>query len=198
MSKCVLLIDQDSVIADWGSQVKQRFEARFPDRKLRPQEEWTTFYLEDVHPDEWRKDIRQVVSEKGFYSSLAPIEGALEALKDIEQNCLGFIEPFICSSPDTHFEDLLCHSEKAQWVESILGHFWTKRLILTKDKTLVRGHILIDDKPEITGALQPTWSHVVFDQPWNRNTMTLQRFSWKDWTSLRDNAIMPSFQTTKE
>ena len=38
-----------------------------------------------------------------------------------------------------------------EWVEEHLGRDWTLRLILTRDKTVVNGHILIDDKPKITG-----------------------------------------------
>jgi hypothetical protein len=39
------------------------------------------------------------------------------------------------------------------------------RVILTHDKTLVRGDVLIDDKPGITGNMIPAWKHLVFDSP---------------------------------
>ena len=38
-----------------------------------------------------------------------------------------------------------------------LGRDATNRLILTKDKTLVHGSLLIDDKPRILGAVKPRW-----------------------------------------
>ncbi|MGM0931630.1 MAG: 5' nucleotidase, NT5C type [Actinomycetota bacterium] len=37
------------------------------------------------------------------------------------------------------------------------------------DKSLVRGGILIDDKPEINGAHVPARKHLMFDQDYNRH-----------------------------
>lgn len=197
MKKCVLLIDMDGTACDWSARLKQNFELKFPDRKLKPISEFHQFYVEDSHPDDWRDDIAQISRQPGFYESLLPIEGAIEALKDIEENCLDFIEPFLCSSPEVEYETQLCHTEKARWVEEHLGRFWTKRLILTKDKTLVRGHILLDDKPLIKGALTPTWTHFVYEQPWNARVANLARFNWSKWTELRDGVLRPNFGPSK-
>ena len=40
-------------------------------------------------------------------------------------------------------------TEKYQWVEKYLGKSAVSQLMLTKDKTIVHGDILIDDKPMI-------------------------------------------------
>lgn len=37
------------------------------------------------------------------------------------------------------------------WVEKHLGHEFLEQVILTRDKTLIAGDILIDDKPDIVG-----------------------------------------------
>jgi 5'-nucleotidase len=37
------------------------------------------------------------------------------------------------------------------WVKNHLGKHWLKKLILTADKTIVKGHLLIDDKVDIKG-----------------------------------------------
>jgi len=47
------------------------------------------------------------------------------------------------------------------------GPSWVDRIVLAKDKTLVRGDVLIDDKPEVTGSLCPSWEHLVFEAPYN-------------------------------
>lgn len=195
MSKAYILIDMDGVICNWVGKLKENFEAKYPDRKMLPIEQMTKFYVEDLHAPEWKDDIKNIVYTQGFYSSLEPITGAIEALKDIENNCLDFVEPFICSSPEVQYDLQLCHSEKAAWVDAHLGKFWTKRLILTKDKTLVRGHLLIDDKPEITGAMMPTWSQIVYDQPWNKSVQGEDgvAFSWSEWPSFRDDVLAPNF-----
>ena len=71
--------------------------------------------------------------------------------------------------------------------EEHLGFDWTARVMLTKDKTLVRGDILIDDKPEISGSLSPVWQHWLYDAPYNRHINTPRRIRWQDpasWATL--------------
>lgn len=53
----------------------------------------------------------------------------------------------ICISPLTPWH--CCVAEKYAWVEQYLGAEFTQRMILTKDKTLIRGDVLVDDKPII-------------------------------------------------
>ena len=72
-----------------------------------------------------------------------------------------------------------------------LGKSWVDRIILTRDKTLVRGDILLDDAPQAKGSsLEPVWEHVYFDQPYNRPGVSdadpsrRRLVAWKDWRSL--------------
>jgi 5'-nucleotidase len=88
----------------------------------------------------------------------------------------------ICSSPLSQFEN--CVAEKYLWVERHLGREATNRLILTKDKTLVHGDLLIDDKPAIEGAMKPRWKHILFDAPYNREVADRPRITWKNWRSV--------------
>ena len=37
------------------------------------------------------------------------------------------------------------------WIEEHLGEDWLDKIIITKDKTVVNGHVLIDDRPNIKG-----------------------------------------------
>ena len=39
-----------------------------------------------------------------------------------------------------------------EWVQEHLGQDWTGRMIVTKDKTMAYGDILIDDRPNVTGT----------------------------------------------
>ena len=67
-----------------------------------------------------------------------------------------------------------------------LGPEWLQRLVLTSDKTLVRGDLLIDDKPQVSGQERlPSWEHVVFDAPYNRGTAhNLRLGSWAKWREI--------------
>jgi 5'-nucleotidase len=70
--------------------------------------------------------------------------------------------------------------EKYAWVEQHLGAEFVQRIVLTRDKTLVHGDVLIDDKPEIGGLRKPDWRHLIYDQPWNRH-VDGPRLTWADW-----------------
>jgi 5'-nucleotidase len=93
------------------------------------------------------------------------MRGAAQAVTDLMSE--GF-DVYICTSPLVQYRN--CVLEKYEWVEEHLGSEFTERVILTRDKTLVRGDVLIDDKPVIGGISTPQWRHVLFDQPYNRSS----------------------------
>jgi 5'-nucleotidase len=66
---------------------------------------------------------------------------------------------------------------------SASGSEFTKGVILPRDKTLVRGDVLIDDKPTIGGISTPQWRHVLFDQPYNRH-LSGPRVQWENWREV--------------
>jgi len=185
-NRYILLIDMDSVIADWYGHLLSIYRARYPDRPYVEPKDVTTFWVEDLYPEEHRDDVTAIVREIGFYRDLPMMPGALECLKDMENNCTHFLDPFLCSSPEVEYTGMQCHSEKAAWVEKHLGSWWTRRLILTKDKTLVRGNFLIDDKPEIKGVMIPTWARLVYTHPYNKHLENEGHFTWADWPEFRD------------
>jgi 5'-nucleotidase len=73
--------------------------------------------------------------------------------------------------------------EKYDWISCHLGDEWCHRVIITRDKTLIKGDILIDDKPQVTGLNEkPAWKHVVFSQSYNTNVKGKMRLdSWEMW-----------------
>ena len=92
------------------------------------------------------------------------------------------LQVFICTSPLTTYKN--CVLEKYQWVEDQLGADWVNRIILTKDKTLVKADYLIDDKPNITGVeSMPAWEHILYDRPYNRE-VNKKRLVWTNWKSV--------------
>ncbi|MDO8264840.1 MAG: 5'-3'-deoxyribonucleotidase, partial [Candidatus Parcubacteria bacterium] len=60
----------------------------------------------------------------------------------------------------------------------------TKRIILSRDKTLIRGNFLIDDRPEIKGSSIPEWEHIIFDCSYNRNVTNKKRLTWENWREV--------------
>jgi 5'-nucleotidase len=60
-------------------------------------------------------------------------------------------------------------------------------MIVSKDKTIVHGDFLIDDKPSIKGVQQPTWEHLLYSQPWNAKVSSKRRITWQNWRSVIDS-----------
>lgn len=119
-----------------------------------------------------RDTILAALNDPRLYEDLEPIPGVLDAMREIEA---AGIDQFICSTPT--WTNPGCVSGKLASLAKDLGPEWQNRLILTHDKTLVRGDILVDDKPEITGAHAPVWQHVMFDQDYNSHIDTPHRMT---------------------
>lgn len=59
--------------------------------------------------------------------------------------------PFPVKSHPQHGHLCLCVFVQYAWVEQHLGHDFLEQVILTRDKTVITGDLLIDDKPDILG-----------------------------------------------
>lgn len=173
-----ILIDMDGVIADFDGEFIKRWRERYPDQFYIPMHERTMFYVKDQYPQEYHPQLMEILLEPNFFRTMMPIEGGRKALH--EMDALG-LEVFICTSPFSSYEN--CVLEKYQWVDAYLGPQWTDRIILTHDKTLVRGDILIDDKPQVTGLDVPVWEHILYDRPYNQG-LEKKRLTWANWKDV--------------
>lgn len=80
-------------------------------------------------------------SQYGFYAKLMPIQGAIKSAQKLlktEQ-----FDSYILTAPS--IMNPLSYTEKRVWVENHLGMQFVERLIISPDKGLLRGDILIDD-----------------------------------------------------
>jgi len=80
-------------------------------------------------------------SVEGYYRELTPLFGALEAVKALEASPK--YTPYILTAPSIY--NPACYTEKRLWVEDHLGFDMVSRLIISPDKSLLKGSILIDD-----------------------------------------------------
>lgn len=175
----IVLVDQDQTIANFEGYFLKRWRMLYPRRKFIPLEKRKNFQIADDYPQRYKKDIYGIFSAPGFFLNLPLIAGAPAAIAEMEK--LGF-DVYICTSPLSGAPR--CLTEKYLWVEKYLGPSLVKKLIITKDKTLVRGDFLIDDKPEITGAREPIWRHILFDAPHNRHIKDKPRLNWSNWGNV--------------
>jgi 5'(3')-deoxyribonucleotidase len=75
----------------------------------------------------------------GFYTNLPVIPGAIETYKWLEER----FDVWILTRPS--YWNPLCYTEKRVWVENHLGLETCRKLILSWDKSLLKGDYLIDD-----------------------------------------------------
>ena len=91
--------------------------------------------------------IRLPQTTYGFYTSLEPIEGAIETFNWLNNN----FDVWILTRPS--YQNPLCYTEKRVWVENYLGIEVAKKLIICWDKGLLKGDYLIDDTINVESKL---------------------------------------------
>lgn len=174
-----ILIDMDGVLSDFDGEFLKRWRERYPDKFYVPIEERTTFYVKQQYPTELNPLVTEIIREPGFFRDMMPVAGGKDAL--VEMKSMGH-EVFICTSPLSAYKN--CVLEKFEWVEKYLGSSWVERIILTKDKTIVKADYIIDDKPEINGVENmPSWEHVLYDCTYNRD-VDKKRLTWGNWKAV--------------
>lgn len=154
-----------------------------PDKNWLPLEALTHHDTEKNYPAEYADIIEEITLRKGFYRNLEPIPGGREALEYLLS--LGH-DVRICTAPKRDYQN--CVLEKMEWIEEHLGRTWTERTIITRDKTLVHGDILVDDKPNITGSRAPAWMQVFYDQPYNR-AHNKPRLTWTNYRQVLETLV---------
>lgn len=168
----IFLLDMDGVLVDLEGEMYREWHHRYPSEPLIPRIDRREFYMDKEHPESYHERIRDMMCEPGFFRLPPPIKGAIDSAWWL----LNYGEVFICTSP--MFSNATCMDDKVWWVDYHLGPSWKDRVVITKDKTTVRGTVLFDDRPKVDGRLNPTWDHVVFGQPYNAHVEGVRVDDW--------------------
>ena len=170
-----ILLDMDGVLADFEAGFYRAWTERYPMHPPIPLADRRSFAVKADYPGHLAPLVQSIYHAPGFFRNLAPIRGALDAVRDLLEagHDIG-----ICTSPLRQYR--YCVPEKYEWVDAHLGADLVSRIVMTRDKTLVMADVLVDDKPSVTGLLTPVWRHVVFDQPYNREAPG-PRMDWSNW-----------------
>lgn len=174
----VFLVDLNNVLADFDGGVENELEQNHPEIAIvRPR---AHFYIHEDYPKEHHEAIKKIWQAPGFFRGLKMVDGAINGWQQLIEEG---VHPRICSSPPLPTQD--CIQEGKDWLEEYMVHdLGTSVLdeaIFDKDKSRHEGRALIDDKAEVTGAKDATWSHIVFDAPYNQDaSTTLRLYSWRD------------------
>ena len=172
-----ILVDMDGVIADWGTAYGEALDEFGNRAKNIPRHHNQQSFNLTAGLTDSEANIVNLAMTYMDYAGLNPIEGAIDALRSMAD--FGY-DVVICTSP--WLPNPTCVQDKVDWVRHHLGTGWAERTIITKDKTMVRGDYLIDDKPKITGRFEPSWEQIVFTQPYNVGVLDKFRIdSWDNW-----------------
>ena len=179
-----LISDMDDVLFRWSPAYYEDFAKHNPGIEIVQFQDRASFNMFLPEDAAHHHLIEEQMNRTGFYDSLEPADGAVQALNEALE--LGY-DNSICSSP--WLKNPTCASDKYASVERHFGPGWGERVILSRDKTRVRGDYLFDDKPKLTGKFDPTWEHVLVDQPHNRHVTDRRRIkSISEWRSIVESA----------
>lgn len=107
-------------------------------------------------------------SQYGFFANLQPIQNAVDSVFELSKSN----EVYILTAPS--IQNPLSYIEKRVWIEKWLGIEFVERLIISPNKSLCHGDILIDDHLNGNGqelfsgrlihfgsSQYPTWTEVL-------------------------------------
>jgi 5'-nucleotidase len=147
MKKLTILIDMDGIAADLMDKVLSLYNA----------EHGTSYGHE--HVTDWSfgkcipggNKIFRYMDAPGFFRDLKPIPGTVRTLKEL--HAAGH-DLHILSTP--HLRGT-CAQDKLAWVEEHLPFIGSRNTMLVRHKEMVKGDVLIDDKPETIEKYRRTW-----------------------------------------
>jgi len=188
--RMLLLVDMDGVLADFTQGVLDLMVVHHPEIAPLPYEAHTKFEVQDNYPEDLRASIRHLCEQPGFFKALKPMVGAIEGMRWL---VAAGHDVRICTAPLKQWQH--CVAEKYAWVAEHLGEEFVRKMILTRDKSLVSGAILIDDRPNPAehGAQEPPWLHFLYDQPYNRH-VNARRVTWE---SMMREGMFPTIDMRK-
>lgn len=176
-----LLVDADGTWMDWGGFFTELADLNYSHLPNIPRHnEQRSFNLKLGLNEEEAAAVDAIFLHPGFYRELKPFPGAVETYhKMIEKGH----HVQIATSP--WWANPTCLQDKSDSIAEHFGEDARNKMILTSDKTAIRGDYLFDDKPNISGVYTevgqtPTWKQILVDQPYNRDIDLPRIYGWED------------------
>lgn len=192
----IIHLDMDGVITDFYSGFINSLQAR--KIKYKGALDWnlTSCIDENISKTEKQRIVHRIMCHSAFWRTLEPISGAIDSINILLKDKRHTL--FITTSPYMSYPGSV--SDKISWVRDFIPNFPINNMNFLVNKWLVRGDVLVDDKPK--NIYQWKGKHAIcFRQPWNEEvTVKTDKYSyiWKvaDWNSLLD--LLETINPTKQ
>lgn len=175
MRKLNILCDMDDIIVSLLDYWLELYNRDYKDNKTKL-DIWDYDLWKCVKP-ECGKKIYDYISRKGFFNSLSPLPGAIEALKQIHADGHDIT---LVSTPSYAASS---YSDKILWVKRFLPFLDSRQdVFLGAKKYLLRGDLLIDDSPVNISKYRAAWPEakiLTIAYPFNEDvgSLTTQRIN---------------------
>lgn len=169
--KRIFLVDLDGTVAD----IDQSLALKFPELK-----HVIVGRSDSEFSGDNKKMFRTEMTKPGFFLDLPVIEEGAKFVREMLQSAKARV--VFVSSPLKNAPH--CIPEKIKWIEKHFGFDLARSAIFCKDKTLVRGDFLVDDRPQsasTSGGMKPTWKQVF--PPTSYNIQETPRLPERNWMS---------------
>lgn len=155
----VIICDVDGVVADLHTPWLKRYNEKSGDNLT--VDKLTTWHVSEFVLPDWEQKVFDILREPNLYEDVLPILFALDAIRTIqESHRVVFTTSCVKGMAD----------QKWDWLERwgfLPKRYSHSNLVITADKSLIAGDLIIDDSFEHCKAFESF--AILFDQPWNRN-----------------------------
>lgn len=175
----IILCDMDGCLVDWGASWNNLLDRVRHLTNLGysvPKHEHQISFNLKLGLDGNESRVVDYLMDNLDYAGMEPMPGAIEALHEMVAN--GHTVRLLSTPTVTNPK---CASDKYDWVAKNLGSEWASNLILCHEKWMVRGDVLIDDRPDIPNADLAPWQQILFSQPYNVDSKLPRINNWSEW-----------------
>ena len=150
-----ILLDCDDVINDFTGYICSVHNERTGDN-LSP-DSFTTWELKSYIPE-----YMDIMTEKGFFEGIPEKKNSIAALQWLIKSAK--YDVYVITACQSNQE----LQEKFNWFDKYLPDFNKNRIISCKEKEMIRGDVLVDDKVENLDLCSPFMKCIVLDMPSNK------------------------------